>query len=127
MMIVLHAQRILSFEGSTGLRRKFPRHSILTDVNSYLHAAESIDDALLKIITEANRTLFPQEKVSYDYIANQVIMPSLIANSCYITSCNLFRLMPLCLSYWLGVHTLMPGMSRVTLHSIWQQGWVILS
>ena len=64
MIIILQAQSILFFERPTRLRRKFPRHSILTDVNSYLHTAESIDNALLKIIIEANRTLFPQEKVS---------------------------------------------------------------
>ena len=39
------------------------RHKSLTDVDSYLRMAESIDDALLKIITETDRTTFPQEKV----------------------------------------------------------------
>lgn len=57
------AQSILLLGKPTSLRRKFPRHSILSDVNSYLHSAESIDDALLRIITEGDRTLFPQEKV----------------------------------------------------------------
>lgn len=51
------------FRRRTSLRQLIVRHNIIADVNSYLHTAESLDDALLKVIVEKDRTTFPQEKV----------------------------------------------------------------
>lgn len=40
------------------------RRNIVENVDSYLHTADSIDGALLKIITERDRATFPQQKVT---------------------------------------------------------------
>lgn len=52
------------FKKPESLRKKLLSRNVLADVDSYLRTAESIDDALLKVITERDRTVFPQEKVS---------------------------------------------------------------